>query len=253
MATMARVVTVLSVPRDAQNSHCSSYSGTRKFQCPTRATWAMRFAKFSRRQLQVPLNVAILERTEGTCLPWRRKFVSSEQSGVGRWNRPRKEGDPSATSGFWSSMVLGGGAKAFLGPSAAHGSVRGIADEPCRGRGVVLRWAQPHLDSAGWKRTVQFMGAAAHVRASSSIPGEAIVARPSSVRRLSKSKELVADERLAVLRSSFENAGDGGIDAYIIPSEDPHQVTSAPHLIAEKLLAAMFSKFPDIHASPTGL
>lgn len=54
--------------------------------------------------------------------------------------------------------------------------------------------------------------------------GGSFVAQPSSRRKAVK-KDFPPDEKLANLRKEFEKAADSkGLDAYIIPSEDAHQV-----------------------------
>ena len=56
--------------------------------------------------------------------------------------------------------------------------------------------------------------------------GESFVAQPSSRRKAAK-KDFPPDEKLANFRKEFENATDNkGLDAYIIPSEDAHQVNT---------------------------
>lgn len=64
--------------------------------------------------------------------------------------------------------------------------------------------------------------------------------QPSSRRNVSK-KEFPLDKKLADLRKEFEkNADYKGLDAYIVPSEDPHQVNHSSRFEAEfwfKLLA----------------
>jgi hypothetical protein len=56
--------------------------------------------------------------------------------------------------------------------------------------------------------------------------GDSVVAQPSSKRKAVK-KEIPSDEKLVTLRKLFKTAGSGdnSLDAYIIPSEDAHQVS----------------------------
>lgn len=56
--------------------------------------------------------------------------------------------------------------------------------------------------------------------------GDSVVAKPSSKRKAVK-KEIPPDEKLVNLRKLFQTAGggDNGLDAYIVPSEDAHQVS----------------------------
>jgi hypothetical protein len=56
--------------------------------------------------------------------------------------------------------------------------------------------------------------------------GGSFVAQPSSRRKAAK-KDFPPDEKLASLRKEFEKAADNkGLDAYIVPSEDAHQVNN---------------------------
>lgn len=56
--------------------------------------------------------------------------------------------------------------------------------------------------------------------------GDSVVAQPSSKRKAVK-KEVPSDEKLVTLRKLIKTAGggDNSLDAYIIPSEDAHQVS----------------------------
>lgn len=56
--------------------------------------------------------------------------------------------------------------------------------------------------------------------------GGSFAAQPSSRRKAAK-KDFPPDEKLASLRKEFEKSADNkGLDAYIVPSEDAHQVNN---------------------------
>lgn len=55
--------------------------------------------------------------------------------------------------------------------------------------------------------------------------GGGFLAQPSSKRKAAK-KDFPPDEKLSDLRKAMESiGGDKGLDAYIVPSEDAHQVS----------------------------
>lgn len=78
--------------------------------------------------------------------------------------------------------------------------------------------------------------------------GGSYVAHPSSRRKAAK-KDFPPDEKLANLRKEFEKAADNnGLDAYIVPSEDAHQVKHFFHQEAEYKLQLLISSLNSLYS-----